>query len=184
MDTRIEVLGLRETLLEVRKVDKALFFRIRAGIKRTADTLGDRVMMSIPITAPITGMRHNGRTAWGQATYKTKVSVAEPNVYTANPLVSVKFFGVGVEIADMAGRGGGKTRKSQTNNYSWRGTTRSHRVTSQGQEMIRALGKAPSRYIWPVAEDAIPQVASNIGYLVDEYAAEFESNLLLIGKGL
>jgi len=50
--------------------------------------------------------------------------------------------------------------------------------------MIRALGKAPSRYIWPVAENAIPQVASNIGYLVDQYAAEFDSNLLLIGKGL
>lgn len=171
-------------MLEVRKVDKALFFRIRAGIKNTAETLADRVTMSIPILAPISGMRHTGRTAWGQTSYKVKVSVAEPNQYTANPLVSIGFYGVGVNIADMAGRGGGKTRRSQTYNYSWRGTTRSHTVTTQGKEMIAALGKAPSRYIWPVAENAIPQVASNIGYLVDQYAAEFDSNLLLIGKGL
>lgn len=184
MDTRIEVLGLRETLMEVRKVDKALFFKIRAGIKNTAESLADRVVMNVPMIAPISGMRHSGRTAWGQTTYKVKVTTAEPNQYTANPLVSVAFFGVGVNIADMAGRGGGKTRRQQTNNYSWRGTTRSHSVNGQGQAMIAALGKSPSRYIWPVAETAIPQVASNIGYLVDEYAAEFNSNLLLIGKGL
>jgi hypothetical protein len=184
METRIEVLGLRETLLEVRKVDRALFFKIRNGIKNTAEGLADRVVMNIPMLAPISGMRGSGRTAWGQATYKVKVTTSEPNQYTANPLVSIGFLGVGVNIADMAGRGGGKTRRSQTNTYNWRGTTRSHRVTSQGDAMIAALGKSPSRYIWPVAENAIPQVASNIGYLVDSYAAEFESNLLLIGKGL
>lgn len=184
METRIEVLGFRETLMEVRKVDKALFFKIRNGIKNTAEGLADRVTMNIPMLAPISGMRGSGRTAWGQTTYKVKVTTAQPNQYTANPLVSVAFFGVGVNIADMAGRGGGKTRRQQTYNYAWRGTTRSHRVTSQGQAMIAALGKSPSRYIWPVAESAIPQVASNIGYLVDSYAEEFNSNLLLIGKGL
>lgn len=184
MDTRIEVLGLREVLMEVRKVDKTLFFKIRGRIKNTAETLADRVVMSIPITAPISGMRGSGRTAWGQATYKVKVTTAQPNQYTANPLVSVAFFGVGVNIADMAGRGGGKTRKMFTYEYPWKNTVRRHEVTTQGQAMIKALGRSPSRYIWPVAENAIPQIASNIGYIVDEYAAEFESNLLLIGKGL
>jgi hypothetical protein len=184
METRIEVLGLRETLLEVRKVDKALFFRIRAGIKSTAEGLADRVIMDMPMTAPISGFRHNGRTAWGQTTSKVKVTTSEPNQYTANPLVSIAFLGVGPNIADMAGRGGGKTRRSQTYNYAWKGTTRSHRITTQGDEMIKALGRSPSRYIYPVAENAVPQVASTIGYLVDSYAAEFESNLLLIGKGL
>lgn len=182
ISSSVEVYGVRETLAEIRQADKALFFEIRAYMKRTGDSLGTRVIGNIPMTAPISGMRGNGRTAWKPATFKTIVSGRNARKGTdgATPLLSVKFLGAAVNIADMAGRGGGKTRKAQTDNYSWRGTTRSHAVTSQGQAMIRALGRAPSRYIWPEAESALPLIQSNVLYGVEAYMDSVNRNLTVI----
>ena len=75
MQQSVEVYGIRETLAEIRKVDTDLFFAIRAHMKRTGDILGNRVIMSSPMTAPISGFRnHRGRTAWKPGTFKTEVS--------------------------------------------------------------------------------------------------------------
>jgi len=182
ISSSVEVYGVRETLAEIRQADKDLFFQIRGYMKRTGDTLGQRVVGNIPMTAPISGMRGRGRTAWKPATFKTIVSGrnAKKGTDGATPLLSVKFLGVAANIADMAGRGGGKTRKGRTNTYQWRGTSRAHNVTTQGQAMIRALGKSPSRYIWPEAESALPLIQSNVLYGVEAYMNQVNRNLTIV----
>jgi hypothetical protein len=48
INNSVEVYGVRETLAEIRKVDQDLFFAIRAHMKRTGDTLGNRVITNSP----------------------------------------------------------------------------------------------------------------------------------------
>lgn len=181
----VEVYGIRETLAEIREVDKNLFFAIRAFMKRAGDTLGNRVLSNSPLLAPTRGFRHSGRTAWKPGTFKTEVSGrnAKKGATGATPLLRVKFGGVGLNIADMAGRGGGKTRRSVTRSYEWQGTRRTHTVTSQGDAMIAALGKSPSRYIWPEAEGALPMIQNNVLYGVEQYMNQVNRNLEVIGGG-
>lgn len=52
----VEVYGIRETLAEIREVDKNLFFAIRAFMKRAGDTLGNRVIGNSPLLAPTRGL--------------------------------------------------------------------------------------------------------------------------------
>jgi hypothetical protein len=178
----VEVYGIRETLAEIRDVDKALFFAIRAYMKRTGDTLGNRVVHSAPLLAPTRGFRHTGRTAWKPGTFETLVSGrnAKRGATGATPLLTVRFNEVGINIADMAGAGGARTRRKVTQPYKWRGTTRKHTVTTQGDKMIAALGKTPSRYIWPEANGALPMIQQNVLYGVNEYMQQLNRNLEII----
>ena len=167
----IEVYGIRETLAEIRKVDQDLFFAIRAYMKRTGDILGNRVITSSPIIGPTRGFRnHRGRTAWKPGTFETEVSGrnARRGVTGATPLLSVKFGGAALNIADMAGKSG-QTRKSETSSYPWRGTRRKHTVTTQGQIMTAALKGTPSRYIWSEAEGQLPFIQASVLAGVEEY---------------
>ena len=175
----IEVYGVRETLAEIRQVDQDLFFAIRAHMKRTGDLLGNRVIMSSPMTAPISGFRnHRGRTAWKPGTFKTEVSGrnARRGATGATPLLSVKFGGAAFNIADMAGKVN-KVRKPVTEFYNWRGTRRQHTVTSQGKAMITALGRKPSRYIWSEAEGQLPMIQASVLNGVEQYMATVNRKL-------
>ena len=175
----VEVYGVRETLAEIRNVDADLFFAIRAHMKRAGDTLGNRVITNSPMLGPTRGFRnHRGRTAWKPGTFKTEVSGrnARRGVTGATPLLSVKFGGAALNIADMAGKAN-KVRKPVTDIYSWRGTRRQHKVTTQGKAMIAALGSSPSRYIWAEAEGALPLIQSSVLNGVEQYMAGVNRNL-------
>jgi hypothetical protein len=179
INNSIEVYGVRETLAEIRKVDQDLFFAIRAHMKRTGDTLGNRVITNSPILGPTKGFRnHRGRTAWKPGTFKTEVSGrnARRGATGSTPLLAVKFGGVAFNIADMAGKSG-LTRKSETSSYPWRGTIRKHKVTTQGQSMIAALKNKPSRYIWSEAEGQLPFIQASVLSGVEEYMAGVNRNL-------
>jgi hypothetical protein len=99
----------------------------------------------------------------------------------ATPLLQVIVNGTAVSIADMAGRGGGKTRLQTTRTYEWKGTSRRHNVTTQGQAMIRALGMAPSRYIYPEAEASVPFIQGYVLQGVEQYMNQLNRNLEVIG---
>jgi hypothetical protein len=175
----IEVYGIRETLAEIREVDRDLFFAIRAHMKRTGDLLGNRVLSNSPILGPTKGFRnHKGRTAWKPGTFKTVVSGrnARRGATGATPLLSVKFGGAAFNIADMAGKVN-KTRKPVTDFYDWRGTRRRHSVTTQGQIMIAALKNKPSRYVWSEAEGQMPMLQASVLAGVEEYMATVNRNL-------
>jgi hypothetical protein len=180
----VEVYGVRETLAEIRKVDQDLFFAIRAHMKRTGDILGNRVITSSPMLGPTRGFRnHRGRTAWKPGTFKTEVSGrnARRGATGSTPLLSVKFGGAALNIADMAGKTN-KVRKQVTDLYEWRGTRRRHKVTTQGKVMIAALGGRPSRYIWSEAEGQLPLIQQSVLAGVEEYMNGVNRNLVMVSK--
>jgi len=184
INNSIEVYGVRETLAEIRKVDQDLFFAIRAHMKRTGDTLGNRVITNSPILGPTRGFRnHRGRTAWKPGTFKTEVSGrnARKGVTGSTPLLSVKFGGAAFNIADMAGKKN-QVRKPVTEFYDWRGTRRRHAVTTQGKSMISALGGRPSRYIWAEAEGQLPFIQQSVLSGVQEYMDKVNRNIVQVTK--
>ena len=180
----VEVYGIRETLAEIRDVDKNLYFAIRAHMKKAGDTLGNRVLGNTSILGPTSGFRnHSGRTAWKPGTFKTEVSGrnAKRGSTGSTPLLRVKFGGVALNTADMAGRGGAKTRLARTRSYDWQGTRRTHAVTTQGRAMIAALGKSPSRYIWAEAETALPMIQNNVLLGVEQYMSQVNRKFEVTG---
>jgi hypothetical protein len=184
MQHSVEVYGVRETLAEIRKVDQDLFFAIRGHMKRTGDILGNRVIMSSPMTAPISGFRnHRGRTAWKPGSFKTEVSGrnARRGATGSTPLLSVKFGGAAFNIADMAGKKN-QVRKPVTEIYDWRGTRRQHTVTTQGKSMVSALGRRPSRYIWSEAEGQLPMIQQSVLSGVQEYMDTVNRNIVQVTK--
>ena len=183
INNSIEVYGIRETLAEIRYVDRDLFFAIRAHMKRTGDLLGNRVLANSPMLGPTRGFRnHRGRTAWKPGTFKTEVSGrnARKGATGSTPLLAVRFGGVAMNIADMAGKSN-RVRKPVTEMYDWRGTRRQHRVTTQGKAMIAALGGRPSRYIWAEAEGQLPMIQMGVLAGVEEYMAGVNRNLIIEG---
>jgi hypothetical protein len=179
----IEVYGIRETLAEIRYVDQDLFFAIRGHMKKAGDNLGNRVISNSPMLGPTKGFKnHRGRTAWKPGTFKTEVSGrnARKGATGSTPLLAVRFGGVAFNIADMAGKAN-KTKKPVTEMYDWRGTRRRHKVTSQGQAMISALGGSPSRYIWSEAEGQLPMIQMSVLAGVEEYMAGVNRNLIIEG---
>jgi hypothetical protein len=180
----VEVYGIRETLAEIRDVDTDLFFAIRAQVKRGGDTLGRRIEGNIPLLGPTRGFRnHRGRTAWKPATTKTVVSGrnARPDQTGATPLLQVTVNGAAVSIADMAGRGGAKTRRKVTRSYEWQGTRRTHTINGQTQKMMQALGKSPSRYIYPEVESSMPFIQSTVLMGVEQYTNQLNRKFEVIG---
>jgi hypothetical protein len=80
----------------------------------------------------------------------------------------------------MAGKAN-KVRKPVTEFYDWRGTRRRHSVTTQGKNMIAALGGRPSRYIWAEAEGQLPMIQQSVLSGVEEYMAKVNRNLKIEG---
>jgi hypothetical protein len=180
----LEVYGIRETLAEIRDAEPDLFFAIRAQVKRGGDTLGRRIEGNIPLLGPTRGFRnHRGRTAWKPATTKTVVSGrnARPDQTGATPLLQVTVNGAAVSIADMAGRGGAKTRRKVTRTYAWQGTTRKHTINGQTEKMLQALGRSPSRYIYPEVEASMPFIQGTVLLGVEQYTSQLNRKFETIG---
>ena len=60
----IQVVGLKETLRDLNKLDPALRREIGRDIRRIVKPVADNVNQRIPEGAPLSGMDHQGRTGW------------------------------------------------------------------------------------------------------------------------
>ncbi|MGA1505566.1 MAG: hypothetical protein ACO37V_03215, partial [Ilumatobacteraceae bacterium] len=61
---KAQVVGLKETLRDLNKLDKELSKEIRKDIRKTVRPLVDAINASVPAGAPLSGMAHSGRTGW------------------------------------------------------------------------------------------------------------------------
>lgn len=61
------VYGVRETLKELRELDKKAQLACQREMKAAAKPLANRVASFIPTTPPLSGMNHLGRTGWHSA---------------------------------------------------------------------------------------------------------------------
>lgn len=167
----------REFRRDAKDVAKPLQSEIKRGINKAGSAT----------RPPLSGMRqvHFGRTAWG-SNYGRGAKPADSaiiqvppsrkkNKYGKRAIVRVVVGSPGTVMADMAGVNNTFTQKYEVTKpyqymYTIGGTKvqgfRSHRITTQGVEMITRLNGRASRYVWKAADKALPEVRQNLDKLI------------------
>jgi len=169
----VEYYGLKEALRELQKVSPALRKAISQemlGIVR--ETMIPAIQDSIPSSAPLQGMKHNGRTSWTK-TSQQKGVVAKIDTRKArrrNLQQGAQWESVGVvkvmtktaalAITDMAGRGPNQTRN------------RNQKLARPNfvDDLTSKLGRGPSRFIWFAGERNVDPTMRRLADVVNKVA--------------
>jgi len=160
---KAQVVGLKETLRDLNKLDKELSKEIRKDIRKVVQPLADAITASVPSGAPLSGMAHAGRTGWEKRKkVAVKLDTRKPRRYVNRPgrttvnVVRVTTKDAPTAIVDMAGKaGGGKSRreaKYQRPNFA-------RALTAQ-------LGE-PSRFMWRTAEDQLQNIQDDMKPIIE-----------------
>lgn len=171
-----QVYGIRETLAEIKNIDKALYFESVKNIKDAAKPLVGALVQDFSNGAPMSGMEHRGRTGWKTPKVTTKFGGRKDKTADAWGLVKIIVSGAAPQITDLAKNShDGETTRS----YDWKGKKRSHKVNGQGAAMIRQLPGNPSRYIWPTTEAFMPMTNRAILKAIEDVSKIVNKNLVM-----
>ena len=159
----IQVVGLKETLRDLNKLDPALRREIGRDIRRIVKPVADTVNQRIPEGAPLSGMNHQGRTGWSnRKPVVVKTDTRKPRYRPGRPfrdIVSVIRVGTKdapTAIVDMAGKAGG--------NNSRRGPQ------YQRPNFARALSSRhgpPSRFMWRDIDGHVEAVVTELQPVIE-----------------
>lgn len=178
-----EVRGLRETLIELRDLDKNLYNQLNSDIKNSALPFAKSIENALPKSAPISGFTHTGATAFKSSDNKTEVKTSnkKPRGSTPTSLLKVVVKGRGLAIADMAGRKKTTGRSSGRSKPSNRRPT-GYRLNGQGTALIRNLNRVhgASRFVWPAALKNQNLIDNSIERSLQEASAKVNRNLLVV----
>lgn len=134
--------NIAPTLKAIRQLEPDTIKTIRAEIKGKLGSVMSEIQSAVPNEPPLSGMRHNGRTAWKKPRVSLQFSPAlKLREKEYHPLVSITISGAAFKIAELAGsRDKPGSWKKVTNTYTNRwGTQQSHAITSQGANLINVL---------------------------------------------
>lgn len=187
MAEAVRLLGVKETLYELKRVQPEVYAELVNDIKsivQPAITAIDRV---IPRFAPLSGMEHSGRSSYGPVKITPRVTPSGTSFMMGQTakLVQIEVMSTGnrygLELVDMAGRGSGRGRrpKTRTRPYAYKNGVRQHNLNGQGQRMIENLpgGGKGSRYVYPAVEDVFPAVQAGVLRSLDSAASKINRKL-------
>ena len=180
LETKVTLVGVPEVIRQLEFLIPGAVTAMKKELRKIALPAISSINSSIPAIAPLSGMRHSGRTQYGGAKAGFKVPVTKIiKDADTHPLVQISVRSptgsAGFAIADMAGRGTGKGRRATTLSAEVkRGNAAPYRYkkNGQGQAMIRALGKQASRYVYPQVERSLPSMEMASLAVLDKYAAQ------------
>ena len=174
----IEYDGLKQALREIGKIDPALRRQITKDIKYAVDPLVSAIKDSIPSSAPLTGQKHNGRTAWKNESKNIVVKVDTRKARKRNLSAGAQFESVGtvkitakgaaLSMTDMAGRGPNQTRNRNPNRA---------RPGFAGY-LTASLGRGPSRFVWARSDDYLDEITRNVDQIVIEVMNDANKRLV------
>jgi hypothetical protein len=142
----IEVKGLQESLRELRRLDPELRKEIGRDIQRLVKPVAAEINASIPVSPPLSGMAHSGRTGWTNRrtvsvrtdTRRPRRSMTEPPGTSTVAVVKIVTRGAPVAITDMAGRAGGSQSRRDAR----------YQRPGFASALTAAIGRPASRYVW------------------------------------
>jgi hypothetical protein len=199
----VRITGVKETLRLLDAVQPGSIKELRKDVRRIAEPAVTAIRSNLPVTAPLSGMSHYGRTRFAGAKVKAELQLRDSKVSNTSSLVrlSVQSPGdaAGLEIADMAGRksqgggvklpyeykgigrvgGSGRQAPTRSRSVTRRGNSApfSYRINGQGQAMIRNLKGQASRYVYPPLTIAILGVRDEMMKTLDSYVAKINQKL-------
>jgi hypothetical protein len=155
---RIDVEGIKETVYILRQAEPELYKQLIKDVKNEPGVASavQGIRSNIPTVSPLSGMMHNGRTAYTGARASSNFKPSnrldrgnQRSILTIGATPSGG--GVGFEITDLVGRGA-------------RGNT------AKAQGMKRGLGGSPSRYVWKGFEQRREGVTRAVVSIIDKYS--------------
>lgn len=179
---KTEVRGLRETLIELRQIDKELYTQLNSDIKNSSLPFAKGIQNALPKSVPLSGFTHNGETAFKPSENKTEVKTTtkKPRGNTPTSLLKVIVKGRGLAIIDLAGHPKSKYTPKLRSKPSRRRPT-GYRINGQGTALKRALGPTSgSRYVWPAALKNQNLIDNSIERSLQEASAKINRNLLVV----
>jgi len=204
---RVEVTDIRVAERMLKDLDEDYLKEFRQDVRAIAKPLQKKIKAGITYTKmnpPIRGMKqvHFGRVAFGTnwAGDGPKPKPAKSALIQRVPekarragtksIVRVVVGSPGTVLADMAGSGNMRaSRRGQlTREYDYMYSNgpgkRRHRITSQGIAFVDALnaryGRKSSRFIYPAAEKAYPEVRDELDKLITKYNKRLNARLRIM----
>jgi hypothetical protein len=160
--------GMKNAMVkEMRQVSAPAISAIKLAIPKTN-----------PFISPIRPVANTrGRLGWG---VKVKPDTVKPSFTTkaskktaVTSLVRIVVSSPATALADVAGKGSGAVLNPVTKPYDYKGGTRTHRTTTQGQKMIKHMKKKKaSNFVYPSVEKILPMVKLEIKLVLETYAAK------------
>tara|TARA_R110000868_G_scaffold121118_4_gene321426 strand:+ start:3137 stop:3712 length:576 start_codon:yes stop_codon:yes gene_type:complete len=185
-----QVYGVDQTIRVLKLVEPEFYKTARIDLRKAAEPIAVNIRAWIPDQAPLSGMKHNGRTGWNKAGVKVTVkqSFSKRTAARETSLVSIYVGGrrgttgaAGLEIADMAGRRG-KTATGMSRKYTRNGTEQRHRLNGQGAALIDGLSKrhsSASRFVWRGAMSQLPKVTADVLVILERVSEKTNSRLVI-----
>ena len=203
MISPVRITGVKETLQLLDAVQPGSIKELRKDVRRIAEPAVTAIRSNLPVTAPLSGMTHYGRTRFAGAKVKAELQTRDSRSSNTSSLVrlSVQSPGdaAGLEIADMAGRksqgggvqlpyeykgigrrgGSGRQAPTRSRSVVRRGNSApfSYRINGQGKAMIRNLGGQASRYVYPPLTIALFGVRDEMMKTLDSYVGRINQKL-------
>ena len=203
MISPVRITGVKETLQLLDAVQPGSIKELRKDVRRIAEPAVTAIRSNLPVTAPLSGMTHYGRTRFAGAKVKAELQTRDSRSSNTSSLVrlSVQSPGdaAGLEIADMAGRksqgggvqlpyeykgigrfgGSGRQAPTRSRAVVRRGNAApfSYRINGQGKAMIKNLGGQASRYVYPPLTIALFGVRDEMMKTLDSYVGRINQKL-------
>ena len=158
MVAKIDVEGVQDTVRLLRNVEPELYKKLISEVKNEPGVASAvaGIKSNIPSVSPLSGMNHNGRTAYTGARASSNFRPSnrldrgsQRSILTIGAAPSGG--GVGFEIVDLVGRG-----------------PRGNSAKAQG--MKRGLGGSPSRYVWKGFEQRKEGVTNAVVSIIEKYS--------------
>jgi len=161
----IKATGVKETLAELKRLDPELLKQMRKDIKNEPGLTSavSAIKSNIPPISPLSGMVHNGRTAYKRARVSTSFKpsvrldrVNQRSIVTINTAPPKD--GIGFQIIDMVGRG-------------------NRRSSRKALGMQQQLGGLPSRYVYKAIEGKEATLSGAVVSIINRYSEKVNVRL-------
>ncbi len=171
-----QVYGVRDTLAEIKNIDKKLYFAAVKQIKDATRPLQGAIAVEFSQGSPLSGMEHRGRTGWKVPKITAKFGGRKDKTVDSWGLVKIIVSSASAQIVDLAANSysGGQTRS-----YDWKNKKRTHKVNGQGAAMVRNLPGKPSRHIWPTAQAFGPMTNRAVLQAIEDVSKIVNKNLVV-----
>jgi len=187
-DEIVKFYGVKETIKLMRQFEPEMLKDLRKNIRQIAQPAVSQIKQNTPKVAPLSGMIHNGRSAWSSPKVTIQVTPSARSGFgktTAN-LVAIKAEGsgkvYGFEISDMAGRANNDGKYKLTRSFvdSRTGQVVRRRINKQGTNMIAVLNARfgpASRFMYKNLEDKLPEIRQEVAQVVEQTMTNFTRKL-------
>lgn len=186
----VKVLGVQETITKLRTLEPELLKQSRKDLRIAAEPIAQSIRDYIPNEPPLSGFRHNGRTAWKPSAVKVSVKsdFSKRAFEREQALVKIVVGGkkgtpgaAGLQIADMAGKRGKVRTGGKTREYQRQGAKVRHRINpASARNMLDYLNGrwgTPSRKVWRGAMMHYSSVQTSVLASLDKISKQFNENL-------